>query len=388
MTSDLFDPFDPVVIENPYPFYAALRADCPVVHNAEHDIWALSRHADVHAALRDVKQFSSVQGVGSEYRPVPMMIACDPPDHTRLRRIVQRDFTPSAITSWEPRIRSLVDQLLDAAIERGAGDWSATVAMPLPVWVICEMLGLPHEDREQLTVWSDDTLTALGGRLDAETSVRVESQVIAFAEYLDAQIEQRRRVPADDLITRLLRPFKGELLSPYELVSFVMLLLVAGNETTTNLMNNFVQSMIEHPAQWERLKAAPQYLSNAIEESLRYESPIQGFFRTTTCDVTVHETTIPEGAKVMLLFGSANRDERAFVDADRFDVRREIGNHLAFGSGIHLCLGAPIARLEMQVLVRAMLDRLNRFEPAGPIVRTSNPLLRGAAELPVQVIPA
>lgn len=385
----MYDPFAPEVMADPYPYYAWLRAEAPAFRIPEHDIWVLSRFADVNAALRDYETYSSEQGVGADYRPVPMMIASDPPEHARLRRIVQRDFIPKVIEAWRPRISALVDELLDRALGiDGPIDWINEVAIPLPVWVIADMLGLPREDRDRIKQWSDDTLTALGGRLDPAVSDHIEGEVLAFAEYLYGQIESQRSAGSDNLVTRLLRPHTGEVLTEDELVSFAMLLVVAGNETTTNLFGSFVALMAQQPEQWETLRNAPHLMTNAIEETLRYEAPIQGFFRTTNRPVEVHGQRIPQDAKVMMLYGSANRDEAAFAGADRFDVRREVSNHLAFGAGIHLCLGAPVARLEAQVLISALLERVAAFEPAGESERTANPLLRGFRSLPVRLIPA
>jgi cytochrome P450 len=385
----VYDPFDPRTIDDPYAAYAWLRSNAPAYRNPDHNIWVLSRFADVNAALRDYETYSSEQGVGSDYRPVPMMIANDPPEHARLRRIVQRDFVPKAIEHWRPRIEVLVDELLGRALASdGPVDWIDQVAMPLPVWVIADMLGVPRGDRDAIKAWSDDTLTALGGRLDLETSARVETNILRFTEYLYGQINGHRATPSDDLISTMLAPRSGEVLTDDELVSFAALLVVAGNETTTNLFGSFVQLMIEYPEQWETLRARPDLIPNAVEETLRFESPIQGFFRTTTREVALHGETIPTNAKVMMLYGAANRDDAAFAGAGRFDVRREVSNHLAFGSGIHLCLGAPVARLEATVLIRALIDRVERFEPVGEMERTSNPLLRGVRRLPVRLIPA
>lgn len=383
-----FNPYDPAVIENPYPHYAWLRGQAPVYHNEEHDIWVLSRYADVAAALRDYSTYSSEQGVGADYRPVPMMIANDPPEHARLRRFVQREFTPSAVASWEGRITGIADDLLDAALDGETTDWAHDVALPLPVYVITEMLGMPASDRPEIKRWSSNVLVALAGHMDPDTIVQIETDLLMFAQYLSDQVDLRRDAPGDDLLSLLLRPNAGELLTHEELVSFVMLLLVAGNETTSNLLAHFAQLMIEHPDQWEILRNNRELIPNAIEEALRYESPIQGFFRTTTQPVTLHGQEIPENAKVMMLYASANRDDAQFVDADRFDVRRPIANHVAFGNGIHLCLGAPIARLEATVLISKMLDRISGLEAAGQPVRTANPLLRGYSSLPVRVIPA
>lgn len=386
---DAYDPFASDVIADPFPHYAWMREHAPVFHNATHELWALTRYDDVRAALRNHDVFSSTEGVGSERRPVPMMISYDPPDHTRLRRMVQRDFTPKAITTvWEPVVERLVDELVDDLIERGTADLSETVSYPLPVALIADILGVPRDRRPDFKRWSDNTIDALGGGLDPEASYAAELGIIEFAQYCLAQIQDRRAHPGDDLISLLLEPRSGEVLSDDELVSFVVLLLVAGNETTTNLIGNMVLTFMRHPDQWTRLKTRPDLVPAAIEEVLRYESPIQGFFRNTLVDHELHGVTIPAGAKVMMLYGAANRDERHFVDPDEFRVDRARQDHLAFGAGIHLCLGAPLARLEGTYLLRRLLERVDHFEPAGPVVRTRNPLLRGVRHLPVTAIEA
>lgn len=384
-----YDPFDPAVTVNPFPYYAWLRDHAPVYHNEARGIWVLSRYDDVRAALRSHEVFSSTEGVGSERRPLPMLVAYDPPEHTRLRRIVQRDFTPTAInTTWTPTVAALVDELVGDLIERGTADVSTTLAYPLPIAVIADILGVPRDRRDQFKRWSDEVMAALGGGLDAETSARVETAILEFAEYCYGVIKKRRHQPGDDLISLLVSPRGGELLTEDELVSFVVLLLVAGNETTTNLIGNMILAFCRNPEQWAALRARPELVPNAMEEILRYDPPVQGFFRNTTQPYELHGSTIPAGEKVMMLYGSANHDPTVFPDPERFDVTRAASVHLAFGAGIHVCLGAPLARLEGTLLLRRLVERVELFELAGDVVRPHNPLLRGVAHLPVTVTPA
>lgn len=388
MSVTTYDPYAADVMHDPYPYYAWLRENAPLFHDEVNGFWVISRYADVQWALRDHEVFSSTEGVGAERRPVPMMIALDPPDHTRLRRIVQHEFVPKAITEWAPRVQQLVDARLGDALAEDRVDWPSVVAHPLPIQVIAEMLGVPGEDRARFKRWSDDTLDALGGGLAPEQSARVEAAIIEFSQYLYDAILTRRARPADDLISLLLNPRRGEVLTDNEIVSFTMLLLVAGNETTTNLIGNLALAFVENPDQWALLKADRSLVPQAVEEILRLDSPIQGFFRNTLTAVERNGVTIPAGEKVMVLFGSANHDPDVFPDPERFDITRPATNHLAFGSGIHLCLGAPVARLEATLLLQSMLERIDHLELAGDVQRTTNPLLRGVARLPLRVVPA
>jgi cytochrome P450 len=390
-----YDPFDPEVIADPYPHYARLRDEAPCYHNEQRGIWVLSRYDDVSAALRNTRVFSSNQGVGYEKRPVPMMIAYDPPQHTRLRRIVSSQFTPRQIAQLRPRVEQIAASLLDPLLGAGTVDWVDQVALPLPVSVIAELMGVPPERRADFKRWSSATVEAMGGAvdLDPQERMRLEGVIVEFAQYFMGVIEERRAAggadgKADDLISLLLRANRDdeERLQAHEIVSFCVLLLVAGNETTTSLMGNGALALLEDPAQWKEVREDPQLVPALIEEALRYDSPIQGFFRNTLSETQVAGRTIPADSKVMVLYGSANRDPRQFEDPDVFRVRRHPEDHLAFGAGPHVCLGAQLARLEAEVLVRCFLERARGLRREGDPVRTRNPLLRGLARLPVQVI--
>jgi len=388
-----YDPFDLGVIADPYPYYSALRDESPCHHVDKRNIWVLSRYDDVFAALRNTRVFSSTQGVGYERRPVPMMIAYDPPEHTRLRRIVSGEFTPKSVARLRPRIEELVVELLDPLLDAGSVDWMSEMALPLPVWVIAELMGIPPERREDFKRWSDATVEALGGAVDltSDERMQVEKVIGEFAQYFMGIIQERRAAAAagdagEDLVSLLLRANSdGEKLADGELVSFCVLLLVAGNETTTNLIGNATLALTQDPSQWREVRDDPTLVPALIEESLRFDAPIQGFFRNTLCETEVAGVTIPEDAKVMLLYGSANRDARRFEEPDQFRVRRNPRDHLAFGAGAHICLGAHLARLEAEVLAEALLRRVGRFQREGAHERTENPLLRGVARLPVSL---
>ena len=386
-----YDPFDPAVIADPYPYYQALRRDAPVYACEPRGIWVVSRYHDVRNALADTDRFSSTQGVGYERRPVPMMIAYDPPEHTRLRRIVAGRFTPRALASWEPRIDQIASALLEPLIGAGPVDLVETLCAPFPVQVIAEMMGIPAERRKDFRRWSDNTVQALGGAVELTPAERqkVEMTIGEFAMYFAGVIGERRphAADSDDLISLLIRPnAEGEALQDFEIVSFCVLLLVAGNETTTNLIGNSAYHLMQQPEQWKKLVADPSLDRSLIEESLRYDAPIQGFFRNTTQPIELAGVTIPQDSKVMLLYGSANRDEGKFPDADRYLVDRQLAaDHLAFGFGPHSCLGAHLARLEVRVLLRHALAKVKRMTLEAEPVRTQNPLLRGMASLRVSV---
>ncbi len=387
-----YDPFDPAVIADPYPHYAFLRDSAPCYRQPDRGIWVLSRFEDVRAALSNTAVFSSTEGVGFERRPVPMMIAYDPPEHTRLRRIVASRFTPKALAQWTPRIETIARALFDPLVGAGPSDLTATLTAPFPVQVIAEMMGIPIERRADFKRWSDNTVVALSGAVDhtPEERAAVELTIIEFAGYFMEVI--RERAPTadtrDDLISLLLRPNEdGERLAEEEIVSFCVLLLVAGNETTTNLLGNLIRHFAETPADWQRMAADPNLVRTAIEESLRHESPIQGFFRNTREQSEVAGGVIPAGEKVMLLYAAANRDPRKFEEPDAFRIDRNSVDHIAFGFGPHTCLGAHLARIEARALLTHALTCVSRFELAGEPVRGKNPLLRGHDRLPVRIEP-
>lgn len=378
-----YDPWSAEVIADPYPWYQGLRDETPVYHEPQHDIWVLSRYDDVLAAARAPDRLSSADGVLFARMPLPMMLTIDPPDHTRLRRLVTRDFTPRAIELWLPLIERTVDEMVEPLLE-GTPDFMASVAFPLPVVVIADVLGIPRHDHSQFKRWSDDIVE--GFRLttpDAALANTVIDAILALKAYLSTLFDERRRNPGDDLVSRLAHPADEGKLTDEELFWFCLLLLVAGNETTTNLLGNMLLAFIEHPAQWHRLRERPDLVPAAVEEALRFDSPIQGLFRTALTPYTAAGTEIPAGARVLLLFASGNRDPRRFDQANRFLVERNPADHLAFGSGIHLCLGAHLARLEGAAVLRALLARTEGFDLAAEPTRGTNPNLRGLASLPL-----
>ncbi len=387
-----YDPFDPAVIRDPYPHYRWLREQAPCFYNEERDIYVLSRYRDVREALANFEVFSSTEGVGYERRPVPMMIAYDPPEHTRLRRIVAGRFTPRALAQWGERIDQIAGEMVDGIVGAGRVDLVDALAGPLPVQVVAEMMDIPMDRRADFKRWSDNTVEALGGAVDAtpEERMQVEMTIVEFAMWFAEVIAERRPGAAekDDLISLLIRPNEeGEALQDAEIVSFCVLLLVAGNETTTNLIANTAYQLMLDTSQWSKVVKDASLSSSLIEEGLRFDAPIQGFFRNTLSETEVAGTTIPQGAKVMLLYGSANRDPEQFEAPDEFRAERNPIEHIAFGFGPHTCLGAHLARLEARYLVKHLLKKVGRMDLDGEPVRTNNPLLRGMDKLPVRVEP-
>jgi len=383
-----YNPFAARVKENPYPYYDWLRREAPVYYSQEHGFFVVSRYADVSAVLKNPIVFSSAKGIGPEKSPgIPMMITNDPPVHTRLRSLVNKVFTPRMVAQLEPRIEAICNELIDAVVQQGSFDLVQEFAYPLPVIMIAEILGVEPSQRDNFKRWSDDVIHSLAGSAHGHDQMRMMQSMAEFAAYFGSAIEERRRAPKADLISALVAAHGlGEgSLSTGEMVAFCLLLLVAGNETTTNLIGNGALALMQNPEQVAKLRARPALIPSAVEEALRYDAPIQCFFRTTSQETVLHDVMIPADSKVLVSYAAANRDPDQFSDPDRFDIERAPNNHLAFGLGIHFCLGAPLARLEGQVAARTLLQRLHnlRPDPARPQERIDNPLLRGLKHFPV-----
>ncbi|KQX57007.1 MULTISPECIES: cytochrome P450 [unclassified Streptomyces] len=376
---------------NPYPFYAKLRASGPVHEIRLPDgfrFWLVVGHEEGRAALADARLAKSPSVIG--VRPPEEdiigvhLLGADAPDHTRLRRLVAGEFTGRRVESLRPRIERLTQELADAMEPAGRADLVDAFAYPLPITVICELLGVPAEDRDTFRRWSTELVTPTGDR-------GIQEAMEGFAAYLDELIEDKRASgPADDLLSGLIaaRAEDGDRLSLPELRAMAYLLLIAGHETTVNLISNTVRNLLTHPEQLAALRADPGLLDGAIEESLRYDGPVEtGTYRFTREAVTIGGTEIPAGQSVLVGIGALDRDPARFPDPDRFDIRRDTRGHLAFGHGIHYCLGAPLARLEGRIALRTLLDRfpgLTLDPGAEPWEWLPGLLMRGVRHLQVR----
>jgi cytochrome P450 len=384
--------FSDAMRRNPYPVYDQLRSRSPVYHEPRSGLWMIFDYEGVKRVLNDHDAFSSRHG------PAEWIIFQDPPRHTKLRGLISQAFTPRSVANLEPRIRELSRELLDRTIRRGEMDLAADFSIPLPIMVIAEMLGLPVGDRPQFQRWNDVILNmsyaVVAGKTGSEEATRATHEFVAVTAEMNAYVtgllQQRQAAPKDDLLTRLARAeVDGERLTQQEILGFFQILLLAGSETTTNLINNALLCFVENPDQLARLRAAPELLPSAIEEVLRYRSPFQWMFRLTRREVEVHSQVIPAGKLVLAMMGSANRDPQQFRDADRFDITRDPNPHLAFGHGHHFCLGAPLARLEARIALSVLLERVKGFELASdePWEPRKGLHVHGPTRLPIRFEP-
>jgi len=365
-----------------------MRRVAPVFHDRRHDLWILFDFDSVKRALHDPETFSSRAAPPGD-KPLDWLIFQDPPLHTRLRAIIMRTFTPRAIAALEPRIRALSRELLDPLIAHGSMDVATDFAVPLPLMVIAEMLGVPAADRGPLKRWSEAILGLSEAVAGGETAARA---VTAFREAKEEMrphvlrwIEERRAAPRDDLITRLVEAeVDGERLSEEDILGFFQLLLLAGSETTTNLIGSAVLCLAENPDQLARLRADPGLAPSAIEEALRHRPPVLAVFRQTRRTVEVGGKMIPAGKLVLAMIGSANRDPRQFPNPRRFDIGRDPNAHVAFGHGVHFCIGAPLARLEARVGLAEFLVRVPRFVLDGGWEPRKAFHVHGPSKLPIR----
>jgi cytochrome P450 len=366
----VIDLFSDDLRRNPYPAYDQMRSAAPVFHVPPFDLWLIFDFEGVKRAYVDHDIFSSdLSHVPGQGNPGEWFIFFDPPRHTKLRALIAKAFTPSVVANLEPRIRELSRQLLDETIECGEMDLATDFAVPLPMRVIAELIGVPAADWPRYKRWSDTILKIANTISRDEEAARTIQDYRAVTDemraWLPALIAQRQAAHGDDLLTRLVdAEVDGQRLTSEELLGFVQLLLVGGQETTANLINNAILCFIECPDQLARLRATPHLLPTAIEEVLRFRSPLQWMPRATTRDVEMHGQVIPAGKLVLPLIGSANRDPKQFRDAGRFDITRDPNPHIAFGHGIHACLGAPLARLEARIALTDFLERAEDFELA------------------------
>lgn len=375
----------PETRRNPYPAYDQLRRQAPVVHDPGTGLWMAFSYEAVKRVLQDHDAFSSRHG------PAEWMIFLDPPRHSKLRALVAQAFTSRSVAELEPRIRELSRELLDRTIERGTMDLATEFAVPLPMMVIAELLGIPVEDRPRFVRWNDAILAMSYTVVGAGEAARAAVAEFAVAtgemsDYLAELLELRRSAPREDLLTRLLHArVDGEQLNEREILGFFQLLLLAGSETTTNLINNAILCLLDHPELFARLGAEPERLPSAIEEVLRYRAPLQWMYRVSTREIELGGQNIPAGKLVLAMIGSANRDPLVFPDPDRFDISRDPNPHLSFGFGVHFCLGASLARLESRVALGELLGRLKGLVLASDEPWEPRPGLHvhGPARLPI-----
>jgi cytochrome P450 len=386
-----YNPFLPEVRLDPYPLYQQLRDSEPVQWNEHIEIWTLTRYADVAAVLRDGRM-SADRTTADRFR-LPQgrqiyqsMLTLDPPDHTRLRTLVTKAFTPTTVSRLRPRIEALVDGILDQARERGGLEVIADLAYPLPVTVIAEMLGVPAEDYQIFKDWSATLAANLDPLRAGEMREAAFDARDALSEYLSGIVEKRRAEPGDDMISALLAvEERGDVLSHRELLIMCNLLLIAGHETTVNLIGNGLRALLTHPDQLQRLREQPDLIETAVEELLRFDSPVQLTGRVVSQDLEIAGVQMRPGHFVMVLLGAANRDPAQFPEPDRLDLARHPNQHLSFGRGIHFCLGAPLARVEGQIAIGKLVQRFPRLRLDGEPVQRDTVTLRGMESLPVAV---
>lgn len=393
----------PDLLHNPHPLYHRIRSELGTFYNESEGVYIFTRYRDCEAVLRDPRwstnpahrvstvpereAFNAREEMAASGSNVLLFI--DPPDHTRIRNLVSRNFTPKAIAEWRPRIAQVVDELLDEAAERGEVELVSEFAYHVPVTVICELLGVPSEDRHLFGPWSSDASRLLDGILDDETVLRGMSGAMQLVNYLNPLIEERRANPRDDLLSKIVQATgKEDGLAEEELRSLVILLFIAGHETTTNLVGNGMKALLEHPDQLARLREDPSLIASTVEEILRFDGPVHVTGRIPTEDIEVNGQPFSQGQQVVALLAAANRDPEIFPEPDTFDVGRSPNHHIAFSKGIHHCLGASLARLEGQHAIGRLVERFPDME-----LLTTEPeyrehfVLRGVRELRIALHP-
>jgi cytochrome P450 len=389
LTAPLLDPT--FYAGDPFPLYARLRAEAPVVRNPTLGFWVVSRHADVTSVSRDPDTFCSGKGVmvfeiGNEYPTPPTIMHTDPPDHTRYRALVQPGFRPKFMRGLEDAVRARTKTLVDRLEPGVPVDIVSELAVPLPLQVISDLLGIPEADWPRFFRWSE---AVIPGATDWPEEER-QALSAEMVGYLLAAAGARRASPSSDIISELAAAeIDGDRLSDAELAMFLVQLLVAGNETTRNMMSGGLSEFAETPGEWAALRdraaaSAPRALALATEEMLRWTTPVVSFMRTATRDAVLGEQHVSAGDPVLMLYASANRDEAVFgSSADRFDSGRDPNPHLAFGFGAHFCIGAALARLEGRIVLEELLARFGSVESAGPVERTPSPVIAGVRSAPM-----
>jgi cytochrome P450 len=397
------DPTDPEQVHDPYPGLRTLRETQPV--NLTPDgMWRVSRYDDVVRLLKEVpagmrQTDGRMPGQSAEegvVEPPGFMLLQDPPVHTRLRKLVAKAFTPRAVESWRPRMEAITKDLLDSVAERGTMDLIADLALPVPSTLICELMGVPIEDRDKFTQWTADAthgLAAVRGRAPDDIVERVEAARLGLAGYFNGLVEERRKNLSDDLLSVLIQAEEdGDKLSPGELLANGIGLLIAGFETTIGLIGNGLTTLIRHPDELAKLRARPELIESAVEECLRYSGPILMTVRILHEDARFGDFVIPKNDEVLAVLANANRDPEHFDDPERFDIERYArGNataHLSFGGGVHHCLGAHLARLETQIAIGQLVARLDGLELLSERTEWGRSLFRVPARVPIRFQPS
>nr|WSY53033.1 cytochrome P450 [Streptomyces sp. NBC_00886] len=397
-----FDPWDQTFLSDPYPAYAELRERGRVTYYEPTDQWLVPRHADVSALLRERRLGRTYQhrfthedfgrtAPPPEHEPFHTlndhgMLDLEPPDHTRIRRLVSKAFTPRTVEQLKPYVSRLAGELVDRLAARGGGDLLTDVAEPLPVAVIAEMLGIPESDRAPLRPWSADICGMYELSPSEDTAAKAVRASVEFAEYLRELIAARRKEPGDDLISGLIAAHDEEdRLTEQEMISTAVLLLNAGHEATVNATVNGWWALFRNPDQLAALRADHSLVPTAVEELMRYDTPLQLFERWVLDEIEIDGTVIPRGAEIAMLFGSANHDPDVFADPERLDLTRADNPHISFSAGIHYCIGAPLARIELAASMRALLEKAPTLGLAAEPERKPNFVIRGLTGLSVEI---
>jgi cytochrome P450 len=419
MTNDLstFNPFDPATLQCPFPHYAQMRDDQPVMYIESLDVYLVTRHDLVLGILRDPQRYSSRFGGASMPMPdehrraiaeviehgyprVSTMLTADMPEHTRYRRLVSKAFTPKVVAELEPTIRAITTRLIDSWIGDDRIEFVGQFGVPLPVEVIARALNVPESRMDDFKRWSDDSIAGIGTQIGLEQRLEAERGVNEFQHYFAAELDRRRSEPQDDLLTGLVNARVDDddadiedkrPLDMAEMLSIVQQLLVAGNETTTKLLTELMRLLGEHPDEWQKLRADPDRAPAVVEEGLRLSTPTQGMWRIATETHELEGVTIPQGARLVIVFASANRDAALYGDADDFAPDRDnLRDHLAFGKGIHFCLGANLSRLEGKVALEELSRRIESFTLPATNAYEYFPsfMLRGLTRLDLDIVAA
>jgi cholest-4-en-3-one 26-monooxygenase len=377
---------------DPHPTYTWMRANAPVYYDAAHNVWGLASYAAVLGASKDPSTFSNAGGIRPDSGPIPMMIDMDDPEHWKRRKLVNRGFTPRRVRESEQETRDKCDAIIDRICERGECDFVRDVAAPLPMVMIGDMLGVPPDDRDDLLRWSDDMLKAQSGNATDDQFLLAMNAMAEYTDFCTHAVAQRQEHPTDDLMSVLVHAeVDGDRLEPLDILHESLLILIGGDETTRHVISGGMEQLLLHPEQWKLLLGDRDKLPTAIEEMLRWVSPIKNMCRTVTHDTEFMGQRLLEGQKCMLLYESANRDESKFADPQRFDVERQPNEHVAFGFGAHFCLGQALARLELKVMFEQLLTRLPDIELAvdpGDLVRRPANFVSGLEAMPVRFTPS